>query len=305
MIRRLSLFLASTVLLTAAESGVDGPKLGYVFDSNQSAARVVRGIPGSSTIGDAIATGLTTAVISPSQAYLIGTTGDSRDVVIVTTADAALKPLAGVAAAPDLIVLSPKGSAAVFFHNDGSRAQLVKGLPSNPEIAGDFGTYSAASQIAISDDAERMLQVTKDGDVYSFTTDGNSRRLDISGVISTAFLAGSREALLVQGASGDITESADLTVIASVPDASAIVAFDQNRKAVVASGPSGKLTVLNLQDGSKIAVDCSCTPNILQPMAGDALFRVTELSAGPTWILNAALATPQLTFVPATGGANE
>jgi hypothetical protein len=63
--------------------------------------------------------------------------------------------------------------------------------------------------------------------------------------------------------------------------------------------------VLNLQDGSKTAVDCSCTPNILQPMAGDALFRVTELSAGPTWILNAAPATPQLTFVPATGGANE
>jgi hypothetical protein len=303
MIRRFSLFLIFAAALPAAEGGVDGPKLGYVFDPAQASARVVLGIPGSSTVGDAIATGLSAAAISPSQDYVIGITGDTGEVAIILTADGARKPLTGVSAAPDLIVLSPRGSAAAFFYKDGSHARIVKGLPSNPELAGDFSTYSAGAKLAISDDAERLLQLTADGEVYSFTLDGNSKRLDIDGVISAAFLAGSREALLVQ-TSGDIAQSVDGKVIASVPGASAISAFDENRRAVVTSG-SGKLTVLNLLDGSQSSVECSCTPDTLQPMAGGGLFRISELSTGPAWILNAASAIPQLTFVPAAGGANE
>lgn len=303
MTRYCYLTIALAGLLHAAEANLGGPTLGYVYDPNQAAARVVTGIPGSSNLGAAIATGIQGAVISPAHNFLLAT-GEEQRVVLVTTPDGIRKPLPDLLSAPDLIVLSPKGSAAVLFHSDGFRAQLVRGLPSNPEIAGDFTTYAGAARLAISDDAERLLQVTSGGDVYSFTPDGNSRRLNVSKILTAAFLGDRREALLVQEESGAILESEESKEIARVPDASGIVAFSNNRKAVVVSKTARQITVLDLEQGSANTIECSCNPDALQPMSGESLFRVTELSDGPTWILNAAAPQLQLTFVPA-GGSRE
>lgn len=291
-------------LLHAAESNLSGPTLGYVYDANQAAARVVTGIPGSSNLGAAIATGIQGAVISPAHNYLLATTGEEKSVVLVTTGDGIRKALPDLLSGPDLIVLSPKGSAAVLFHSEGSRAQLVRGLPSNPEIAGDFTTYAGAARLAVSDDAERLLHVTPEGDVYSFTADGNSRRLSVSKIVAAAFLEDRREALLVQEESGAIIESEEMKEIARVPGASGVVAFSNNRKAVIANKAARQISVVDLEQGSVNTIDCSCNPDALQPLAGESLFRVTELSDGPTWILNAAAPQLQLTFVPA-GGSRE
>ena len=85
MIAKFSLF---TVLMSsaclAAESQIEGPRLGYVYDRQVAAVRPILGIPGSALFGQPLSSELREAVVSPSQDFAIGIFGDDSAVGILS-----------------------------------------------------------------------------------------------------------------------------------------------------------------------------------------------------------------------------
>ena len=55
----------------------------------------------------------------------------------------------------------------------------------------------------------------------------------------------------------------------------------------------------NLAAGSRTAIGCACTPATLVPMGN--VFRLTELTGAPLWLLDSGASTPRTVFVPARG----
>jgi len=49
-----------------------------------------------------------------------------------------------------------------------------------------------------------------------------------------------------------------------------------------------------------VRIPCTCQPNQLAALNGNAVFRITSFAAGgPTWIVNAAATAPKTLFIPA------
>ena len=76
------------------------------------------------------------------------------------------------------------------------------------------------------------------------------------------------------------------------------LAFSQDKLTVyVASATAQSVAAFNLAAASRTAIPCGCTPSTLVPMGN--LFRLTDLTVGPLWLLDGTASTPRTVFVPA------
>jgi DNA-binding beta-propeller fold protein YncE len=123
-----------------------------------------------------------------------------------------------------------------------------------------------------------------------------------------AFATGGHDAAVMDPSSGvtfirDASGSAGAQVLAAPDDGLAGpvgIAFSQDEKTVyVASATAQSVAAFNLASANRTAIGCSCTPSTLVPMGN--VFRLTELTTGPVWLLDGTAATPRTVFVPAHG----
>ena len=115
--------------------------------------------------------------------------------------NATTTPVAGLAAYPDAIVLSPLGSAAVLWFASSRLLEIVSGLPGSPAVRQVNASFlSAASSGAIHSDVPASLAVSDDGawgagawtsGVWGFGPNGEVRSL-LAGdrAFALAFFAG-------------------------------------------------------------------------------------------------------------------
>ena len=61
---------------------------------------------------------------------------------------------------------------------------------------------------------------------------------------------------------------------------------------------AGKVTILDRGRGSVVSLPCGCAPAGLFRLSGTAIFRLTELSDGPTWVLDASGADARIVAIP-------
>ena len=87
MIAKFSLLAVLAGACFAAESQIEGPKLGYMYDRQASLLRPILGIPGSALFGEPLSSDLREAVVSPSQDYAVGVFGDDSAVGILNFAE--------------------------------------------------------------------------------------------------------------------------------------------------------------------------------------------------------------------------
>jgi len=309
--------LAASGMLLAQQGTLSGPVAGFVFDNSAGALRPIRGIPGASLVGDPVNFGMDTAAVwvAPRQdsAIVVGT-DQSLHLFAMNGGTPAEISLGGIAGAPERVVFSPSGTAVALMSSGETR--ILTGLPSAPELAGSIkapgriiptsGRNKAAllPSFALSDDGAYALAIAE-GSVLLLTPQGERRMLmHVKANALVAYAPGSHDAAVMDTTDGlslirDTAGAASTQLLAAFDDGlagPAGVAFSQDGKTIyVASANSQSVAAFNLAAASRIAIGCNCTPTTLAPMGN--VFRLTDLTSGPLWLLDGA--TPRTVFVPA------
>jgi len=289
--------------------------LGLVFDPAAKALRPILGIPGAATFGTPLELGLDLRkiAISPMQDYVLATEGEHNQVVVLAAGHTPMTPVAihGADRGPDQIILSSGGQAAALYHKDRNRIQVVSGLPGAPRVSEELllSAGRVLSALAVGDDGKTVLAGIEDS-VYWVSPSGEVPILTGLHKIASITLASDHTALVADNAGNQIHRVKDVTGVAaadvvagskegiSAPVAVAI--SHDNRRAFVANGKSGTITILDLHGktgATKLA--CGCKPTGLSRLAGDDVFRLTDPSNRPMWVLEAAAHQSRIVFVPA------
>jgi hypothetical protein len=310
MIARFSLIAVMGGACLAAESQIEGPKLGFVYDRKAAAVRPILGIPGAALFGDPLPSDLREAVISPSQDFAIGVLGDDSAVGLLSFSDANLRMLQGAKAAPSRIVFSPNGTSAAIVNE--AHVQLFTGLPANAAAGAEFDLNDLPAALAVSDDGTITLAAIAESEtmaLYSYSTEGAAHRILAAGQIrSIEFLNQSHDAVFADALENKIIllrNGTDPVLLASVDQPTAVAASSDNRKIMAASSASRSITTILLDDGTSISTACGCEPVTLARLRGGDVFRITDLSDGPAWIFDTSGSEPRVLFIPQSGGGNE
>ncbi len=306
--RILGLVSLAAPVLVGQQGGVGGPVAGYVFDNSARALRPILGIPSAWLMGEPVGFGveLASAYVSPRQdlAIVVGADGSLRWFRLNSGAVRGLTSN-GITLVPERVAFSPSGTAAALAA--AGRVQVVTGLPDAPVLAGTVEAGGDRGSLAISDDGALLLFAAR-GSIRLVGIAGESRKLmDVGDGALVAFAPGGHDAavanrrgagvVLFRDVAGASTQS-----LLAVPDDSMAapvgLAFSRDgRKLYLASSAARSVTVLDLATGDRSTLACDCTPTGLVPMGN--LLRVTELGAGPMWLLDTGGRDPRMVFVPA------
>jgi hypothetical protein len=302
--------------VAAAQSGtaLSGPTMGMVFDSSQSALRLVRGIPGAASLGDAVNPGfaLASATVSPRQDYALALRTDDSSVVLVR-AGGASAAVPGARPAPANVVFSPAGTAAALYDSGVGRVEILTGLPDAAAVQSDIDISALAGPVAALavDDAGSSLFLAAGPaeavSLYRIGMDGASQFLaPVRSVAALRLSANGREALLADTAAGavyvirELRGAGHLETIASARDGlgAPIAVESDSAGRIFVADQSGNVTILDRSHGSVVSLPCGCTPAGLFRLAGTAIFRLNEPSDGPMWVLDASGAEARIVAVP-------
>ncbi|MFB3828391.1 MAG: YncE family protein [Bryobacteraceae bacterium] len=304
--------MSLSVWAGGAQTGaIDGPVLGYVMDLPTSSARPLVGIPGAALTGGAIPLGFEAAAaeVSPRQDYILAIAAGSGEARLVRLdSPGATRKIPGLPRAEGLL-LSPLGKSAVLWR--AGRAEVVAGLPDDPAVAASLDLTAlpgAASVLAVSD--EGIVVALAGAGLYALVREADPPPLPFSGEVSAAvFGPGSADLYLADRAGStvsvirNVTGTPQFRLLAGpaegIAGPVALAASRDNRRVFVANRDSATIAILGAGPPGLLACDCEVTA--MQRLNGEALFRVTGLSGGPAWVLDAGAET-RLWFVPPAEG---
>ncbi len=294
---------------------VRGPILGFVHDAT-AGIRPVLGIPGAATLGPPVmARGAFEQVaVAADRDYSLAVAARGGQVTMLRNLSTAPTGAAlDVPANPARIALSPSGDAAALYYPRTSRVDVLTGLPESPAVAWSSGHIAAGgvAALAVSDGGGAVLLAAA-GDpapLWLASPETWPRVVHTASASpSLAFLSRSEDAVIADALSGEVALLRDLKGEArliriggaadGVSRPVAVAAAPGNRRLFVATtGPAG-VVVLPLAGGEPVRLACPCEPAALEPMAGGAVFRLSEPGNGPVWLLDARAASPRIVFVP-------
>jgi len=303
-------FLFLTVLSGAAFAQVGGPILGYVPEG--AALRTLYGLPAAGAIGSLIDTGrdFSRIAISPAQNFAVASIADTGEVALVTPVKIAVTAIAGVSANPDMLAVSPSGTAAAFWFTSLGTMQVVTGLPASPSVATMAAPFlnSTPTSLAVTDDGQWAAGVWPAG-VYAFSSAKIMPVQTDPGVLSLAFfhnnhtlgIATAARATSITGVGGANQTSVlyDYSAQSLAPVGMAI-SFD-NQYAVIADG-SGKLVNITAAGASANIVNCGCSPSGVFGLGG-SIFRLNGTGGAKRNALEKGGSTPELKVFDASAGA--
>ena len=310
-----AIFLIGTSLCCAAQPGGSSasvktvPPFGYVLDHNIHALRPILGIPGAALIGAPLDLGFSIrqAAISSVRGYALAISDDvqlqPKLVRLTGPLSIVAVPIAGRAQA---VYVSPLGTAAAIVTTDGSLAVLTELSGVNPRVD-QLVIGHIPEALAVSDDGGFVLLVSSNAkELILVRRDGSRTIIPAPGSISTLAFQPSGHAALVAGKDNAVwlvqptTQYPGFLQVAGPDDgirapAALVFTLDGSRAAIANHG-NGTVTVVNLQDGKKASVGCSCQPIRLEPLASAGWFRITELAEQPLFMVDTK--SQRVLFVP-------
>ena len=314
-----------------AQSTVSGPSLGFVFDSDAKGIRPILGIPGAATLGKPLdlGTGILKAAVSAQQDYVLAFP-TSVSLLLIRSDHGIISTDANVeiSAVPDLIAISPTGSAAALFYRQSALIQVLTGLPKAITLGRRIdisGLPNSLDTLAITDDGQSVLAGfpentapgSQTGEVFVIPADGSAQRSVLTlghasslTVIKNGSNDNTRDLLVADDAKNALYRIADVAGQAAVaqvfgPDANIAGPFAvqpslDNAKYVVAA-QSGAIVILDVNGGDPVKLKCSCTPTGLHRLIGPGAFQLTETADGIIWMLDwdpTNVADPRFLFIP-------
>lgn len=216
------------------------------------------------------------------------------------------------------IVFSPSCTSSLAYAPNRSKALLVQGLLSTPKIS-QVALPAGTSAAVVSDTGAILVDVlgTEGSAVIKVLAPGSVTAQPIA-VLSRfggmAFLPGADSALLADAGANTVLEAShvagnlSLAQIAGegdgVANPVAVAASADGRWVAVANGTGLSVLRLDLtgQTAPRHAV-CRCSPTQLEPLAGNAAFRLTEPGSGTVWAFDGNGSAPRVVFLPAEQAA--
>jgi hypothetical protein len=290
-------------LASASFAQVAGPQLGLIPDG--SSLRQVAGIPAAAAVGAPVSFARNLSLVNASsQGFALASDADSGLVLIIAP-DTTATTLSNVTLKPDMIQLSPRGSAAALWYISTRHAQILSGLPSSPSVRDLDLSFIPAKPVAlaVSDDG-LTVAVGWPGIVYEFTAAGTAG-LPVSGSSAAlAFSPGTSNLAIASSTTATLWNSAGITNLASFPNPLNPIAAGLDSRRLVVADSSGAIVTVDLASGSQSSLDCQCTPLGLYPLSQSA-YRLTGLNQGAFKILDTnqnAIWFAPLALSAATGG---
>jgi len=296
-----------------AAASIEGPQLGVVFDPAQHALRPIFGIPGAATLGQPLAGVLDIRKIAISQSYALATQGEHNQVVVLSLTHTPITSVAvpGAGRGPDELVLSTGANAAVLYYKkDRNLIQVLSGLPASPKVSAEL--YLSAGQslsaLAVSDDGKtvlagagnRVFLVTGSGEVPVLSELGKVAAITIPAA-GTAFVAdgGHDQIYRVRGLGGNMETEVVAGPKQGISSPVAVAVSHDGTRAFVANSKSETISIIEL-DGqvSVTKIACGCTPTGLNLLSSRDVFRLTEPSNRPIWVMDVSSREPRILFVP-------
>jgi hypothetical protein len=294
-------FLLAALLLApiVTAQDVQGPVLGYAWDTASSRLRPILGIPGSSLLGAPLdlSVPLSLVELSPRQDYALAAGAESVWLVRLDGARSVHPVLSGSA---DRIVISPTGTAAAVYSQE---LQILKGLPGTPSAAA-VAVPGPLTAMAVNDAGNLVLAVCGE-QLFALRPGAAPRRLGPAGAGSAlAFADNTTDAIVADAANNEVfllRGENERLILASERDGVSepvAVALAAGR-GFVANRGSNAVLILDLGGGPPARISCPCEVTGLQRLRGEAVFRLTGPLQSASYVLEVAAGEPRLWFVPA------
>jgi hypothetical protein len=308
---------AGSSAASAEVAAASQPLLGYTWDSAHAGFRTMLGVPGAATLSNTLVTegAFRSAVLCLRKNYAL-LTNSSGSIYVVSLPDGEPLQVTPQVVSNQRIVVSPSCSTALVYATGSSSAALITGLPSTPELKSlNFGAAPSIVGAAAGDLGDLLLASGQpDGSVSVQllpASGGMSILVTLQRYGAMAFATGGTTALLADaGANKVLMVSPSATAVNSVVLASssdgvslpfAIASSADGRQAVIANRTGTPLLRVALAANSApVKVACSCQPSELIPLAGNAVFQVSDLSSGTIYALDGTPAIPRTVFIPAS-----
>jgi DNA-binding beta-propeller fold protein YncE len=284
-----------------------GAQLGLAWAASDGTLRPVVGVPGSAQFGSSVlpAGSYANAAYS-AQSQIALVIDKSGNLYVLPLGSSQPVLLTQGIASNTAIRFSPLGNYAIVYTP--SAANLISGLPAQPVVS-SIQEGSAIQAAAVSDAGTALLASSAgSGIAITAVAAGGSKTsvATLSGFGGMSFLPGSEDMLLADSAANTLTRihASSVQMLATAKDG-------LNQPLAVAASLDGHYAVTaNRADGTLVRVDlitatpavkstCSCTPSMLTPLNGNAVFELTAPGSTPSWMIEADALVPRVLFIPA------
>jgi hypothetical protein len=307
--------MATASAVLAQQATVSGPIAGYVFDARSQSLRSIRGVPGAAQIGGAVDVGarITAAWTSPGLDSTLVVTADGAPHIYRLDGGRASEIHTDGLVVPARALFSPSGTALALLTSGSVR--IFKGLPDAPVVSGtvELPTRPMAvaagpargklrspgsGPLAVSDDGLYLLYGNGSA-IEILPVSGDARKLtDAAENAIPVFAPGGHDAAVIDAQAvtlfSDVAGAATARRLPGIAGLrGAVFSGDGNRLFAAAAG----VISIDVVSGDRSEIACNCQPSGVARMGTS--YRLTDLGAGPLWLLDAA-AEPRLIFVPAT-----
>jgi hypothetical protein len=300
---RLLVFAVTTTLALAQPPGpsISLPSLGYVFDNNAKAIRLISGVPGAASLDAAVPAGtsLVSAFVASRAELAIANVKDGGVALIQWTGTPQVTALNSALSQVTLAAFSRSGDGAAI--SDGTTVEVWSGLTGTSALGATFSPSGGVTALAINSSGT----VAAGNGSGSVVLLGDSPRVLATGGAWTAlaFLPNGNDLLAADGAGETLTLIQDVqnTAAASVlltvnekPGALA-VSVDGSEAAL---GLADNVTIVNLASGAANSIACGCQTATFDLLQGNLVARIIDAQTGSQLLLDADSAQPRIASLP-------
>ncbi len=290
-----------------------GPQLGYAWKSADQTLRPILGVPGSSQIGASVVAPTTFVAAESSSANSIALLiGSDQQVYLMSLPNGTPAKINLAASAGSKIRFSPSGTAALVYVPGSPTASVVTNLASGPQIRlASFG--APVNSIAVSDDGTAVAAVkASSGYALELITSANARQQleALNGDGGLAFAGTGDDLLAADSASNTLSLIRSVSSspsMSQIPTSNllktpiAVGASRNGRWAVVANSGESSVVQVDLTGAAgPQRIACPSQPTVVEPLAGNGVFRFTDIGPEPAWIADLTAPNPSMFFIPAS-----
>jgi len=316
------LLLVATSVLAAAQAPalhaqppalqMTVPMLGYVFDGNSKAIRLISGVPGAASLDSLITTNSTSLdsafVHSRSRIAIANTKASTKDaslVLIQWSATPQVTNLTTSLAHVTQVAFTLAGDQAAL--SDGNAVEVWSGLGANPVKVAAFTPDNGVTALAINQDG-LVIAATGTGAIVVLSE--KPEQIAAGGKwTSLAFLPNGTDVLATDATAQSLTLIKNIliddaaSVILSLqqePDALAVAA--DGTLAALAS--PGAVTIIRLADGHTTSISCSCQTTRFDRLQGNLVLHLTDSQSGSEFLLDADSAQARVMALSSVNGGS-
>lgn len=280
------------------------PALGYVFDENAKAIRLIAGVPGAASFDLPVPTDVTldSALVYSRGRGAVANTKEGRIALVDWSANPRVTLIESALGSVTLASFSRRGDRVAI--SDGAVIEVWSDLRGTPVKTAGFSGGENYLSLALSE-AGTVAAATRGGSLLLL---GAETRTLASGspVGGLAFHSG--DLLATDAAARTLLRFRD----SGGALASSVVAFLEQAPGAVATSSDGRwaalaslddILIVNLADGSVRPARCSCRVTRFDALEGNLVFHAIDARTGAGLLFDADGFEPRTAAIPAMGGA--